>query len=773
VAPCIQPSGASGATCGSQCFGAQIDYGKLQFTQIVAVGFGNAASLDGGKLTLLAERQSGIYVQNPGSGTHDLKQFFTKAFGEVTDEFTHIDPTGTIAATDAASDPVEYSSCGDSKLTFASGWLEPVAAGSLRLQVHAPNGALVLRNAAGVEASRDRTWDFARLKLPQAAPVSGKWKAQLIRPHRVYVNGFVPDAFADPREAIVLVRREIQRLCPDGCKRTLLFESGRRGSISAYEKAVAEERSTGLLAGVKSITNPNDFSQALQQEQWDLIVYAYMGAEKDQPYDQRLASLICERQRAILTDTRERGAGPAILRCGGALRDGSTNWPSFEGDGKLYDGTIELQNVGYPVFSYGLRPTMTQSVVQAATPGGKSPAITAIVTAGTDAHWYMDVLGAGLARVDLFNRNIDQRAGDELFASARILPSYVPQGGFDAVDARVEVEYPKIGLGTLLARAKSEPRRVNGELLDARMAAASKLTIPTGKAVFPLYDDGTRGDLIPNNALWTGALHGIGATDGTYTLHFIFDLTKNGCTTRRELVASTYVDVRPDRASSNLHVVSQAANPGGGWRTVVELTPADRLGNLWGPGRLDARGCDPVDACRIDRESIVDSGTGTYRLAIDTPPGIGGVRLQVAGGTFDLAPPCRDCPRLVKLETAARPFEHSATKGTLRLDKPAPKEGALVYLASSNVLAATVPTSVFVPAGSDHATFELTLHHAHEGPAVTRITGTYGTTEATSNVTVVPLAWKQSSAVKRPAPTPMHQHSMPAPPPPDPKKPYK
>ena len=771
VPPCIQPGGASGGTCGNQCFGAQIDYAKLQFTQLVAVGFGNAASLDGGKLTLLAERQSGIYVQNPVLPAHDLKQFFTKAFGRVTDEFTMMDPTGTIAANDAASDTVEYSSCGDSKLTFASGWLEPVATGALRLQVRAPNGSVVLPGAPGVEQSRDHTWDFERVKLPQAAPVSGKWSAQIIRPHRVYVNGFTPDSFADPGEGIRLVRDEIHRLCPDGCKRVLAFEFGRRGPVSAYEKAIAAERSARLLSDVKMTTDPGDFSQALDKERWDLIVYAYMGPEKQQPYDQRLSGLICQNQRAILTDTRADAGGPAILRCGGAMRDGSTNWPVFEGDGKLYSGAIELKNPGYPVFSYGLRPSSAQSLVQATTPGGKSPAITAIVAAGKDARWYMDVLGSGLSRLDLHNRNIDQRAGEELFATVRMLPSFVPQGGFDKVDARVEVEFPRIGLGTQLARAKGETRRVNGEVLTARMDAASKLTIPTGKAVFPLYDDGTHGDLTPNNAVWTAALHGIGATDGTYTLHFIFDVTKNGCTTHRELLSSMYVDVRPDPGSSKLQIVSQAAAPGGGWRTVVELTPADRLGNLWGPGRLDSRGCDPADACRIDPESIVDSGTGTYRFAVDTPAATAGIRLLVAGGSYDLARPCPNCPRLTALQVgASRPYEHSASKATVRLDKAAPKEGTLVFLASSNALAASVPPNVRVPAGSDQATFDITLHHAHDGPAVARITAMYCSTETGANVTVLPLAWKESKAGQAATPHPMHQH-YPTQQPPEPKKP--
>jgi hypothetical protein len=291
------------------------------------------------------------------------------------------------------------------------------------------------------------------------------------------------------------------------------------------------------------------------------------------------------------------------------------------------------------------------------------------------------------------------------------------------------------------------------------MAAAAKLAIPTGKAVFPLFDDATHGDLLPSNAYWTAALTGIGATDGPYSLHFIADLTKNGCTTRRELLTSTYVEVRPDPKASHVHVVSQAATASGGWRTVVELTPADRFGNLWGPGRLEARGCDPAGACRVDPQSVVDSGDGTYRVAIDTPAGVAGVRLLAAGGSFDLPLPCLRCPRLVGIQLeAARPFEHSSTKGLVRLDRPAPEAGALVFLASSNPLAASVPPSVRIPAGESQASFVVTIHHAHDGPALANLAATYGASDARTGVTVLPIAWKERNSARPPAPPKPHQH---------------
>lgn len=81
---------------GTACFGTQLDYSKLEFTQLVAVGFGNAGSINGDLLTLLAERQGGIYMFNPTGG--DLKSFFAKAFGQLSSELLLADPEGTLAA---------------------------------------------------------------------------------------------------------------------------------------------------------------------------------------------------------------------------------------------------------------------------------------------------------------------------------------------------------------------------------------------------------------------------------------------------------------------------------------------------------------------------------------------------------------------------------------------------------------------------------------------------------------------------------------------------
>jgi hypothetical protein len=336
---------------------------------------------------------------------------------------------------------------------------------------------------------------------------------------------------------------------------------------------------------------------------------------------------------------------------------------------------------------------------------------------------------------------------------ARMLPSYIPAGGFDSVNARVEVTYPRVGLGTLITQHwKPDSQTASGEIVGPRALTAEKLPLQLSKATFPLNDDGMHGDLHPRNGNWTAKLTGLGATDGPYTLHYIFDLTKNGCTTRRELTHSTYVDVQVSPPASELRVVDQRPQPDGGLRTVVTLRPIDDFGNLWGPGRAEIGGCQPASACRIEPESVVDQGNGSYSLAVVTAPGLPGVRLQLMDADFDLPLPCSSCPRLASLELAAPTSkEHAFVAGKVRLQGPAPAGGAVVFLASSNREAAAVPEQVTVPAGASEAAFEVAVQHAHNGPAPSTLSARYGASEAAATLTVLPLKGTTAGSGEPPA----------------------
>jgi hypothetical protein len=738
VPPCLQPSGAAGGTCGTQCFGPQFSYDNLAFTQLVSVGFGSGSDLNGPLLTQLAERQGGIYMQNPNGTGYDLKDFFGKAFGTLTSEFIATDPKGLLPASQAATNPFEYNGCGDSMVTFDSGWNLAVTPGDLSLVVDSPNGDLVLAGDPAVENSRRSLWHFSRVRLPYHGVATGTWRGQIIRRHHLYVNGFVTDAFADPKAGTALVRREIHRLCPDGCKRVLYYESGRRSPISVYRDAVQLDKQAGLLGSVTAVALDPKFAQALAPNKWDLIVYAQMGPDAKRVYDAMLGRLICGGQRIIITDTRQKNRA-TILECAGVQATGAVNWTSIAANGNLVDHALKLVNHGYPIFTYGLTGASVQALANIA---GAAPvgAVVARVNAGKDEQWFANVLTTSLGRLSPHNRKTHWKTGEEPIAEVRILPSDVHSGGWNKVDARVEVEYPTVGVGTLLAQhGLGAPKVVNQETIDPRTLALSGITIPTAKKTFQLYDDGTHGDLYPGNAYWTAELTGLGKTDGPYKLRYMFDLTANGCTTHRELAQSFYVDTGVDPKSSRVAPGDPVQLPNG-WRTIaVAVTPADADGNLLGPGRNTIPNCAPKSSCRVERR-VVDSEKGVYRVALEVAPNVSSVQLNAFDTAFNVPTACPNCPRLagMKVEPTAV-VNYQGASGTITLSAPAPETpdgGAVVFLSSDQRTAASVPESVIVPAGKTSVTFPVTVYHVHDMPEKVTIRAAYGNQVQLESLTV-------------------------------------
>jgi hypothetical protein len=305
----------------------------------------------------------------------------------------------------------------------------------------------------------------------------------------------------------------------------------------------------------------------------------------------------------------------------------------------------------------------------------------------------------------------------------------------------VEVEYPRIGEGTLLARAGlREPRKVKGELIDARAAALANLTVPTATAVFTLVDDGTGVDVFAKNGVWSGELSGLGRTDGIYKLHYIFDFTAKGCTTHRELTESMYVEVGVDPKSTKIKV--EPRNPTNGW-TVNRLafTPVDRLGNPLGPGRVSALACRPADACHVSGD-LVDDGHGGYAIDVAAAANVASVRLDAFGVAFDVPLPCPNCARLSAIAVdPGQVVNQQQSKGIVRLNGKAPSNkagGAVVYLSSDLSRVASVPDSVLVPAGKTEVTFPVTVYHVHDMPETVTIEASYGGTRARAKITVSP-----------------------------------
>ncbi len=738
---------------GTDCAGPKFDYSKLGFAQVCAVGFGNAGSLDGDLLTLLAERQGGIYMQNPAAAaTDDLKKFFVMAYGQLTDEFLLADPNGFLAANEPASEPVRYDVCSDSRLTFASGWKTPITPGALRLLVQTPSGRLVRSTTPGVQASVQNAWDYKRIPLPHLNESSGTWRAHLIRPHRTFVNGFTTDSFVKADEGVSLVRRQIQRLCPDGCDKVLYFEDGRRGPESAYARALEAESANGLIRTVVTAGDPSVFADRLR-EGWDLVVYAHQRrGEVAEPYDSLLAGILCQGQRAILTENR-RDLGKEILRCAGAVSSGGINWSNLVGDGRLLDGSVALRNPGYPTFTWGLQPaSKVLSALQAVgSPGTNGAVVATLISAGPGGagalaqNWFIGILGRGLAKLDQHLQFSVRRVGDGLTASVRVLPSYYRAGGYDSVQARVEITQPMEGLGNLFSRRLDDNRQIGGDAISRRgatLTGPNSPVIPTSVATFPLYDDGTHGDEHPNNQYWTANLPGVGKYDGMYQFRFLLDFTVAGCTTHRELVRSVFLDTRLHPLTTTTSVLSNSVLANGFRLTTVRIVPRDINTNMWGPGRIGVVRCDDSKDCQL-QQSVRDNGDGSYTVELLTPPGVSGVRLEAFNAPVDLPITCPTCPRLSLFNLSpTRIEEFQRSTATVLLNGPAPAAGgggARVYLTSSDPEVASVPDSILIPAGASSGTFVITNAHGH-GTNIVTLTARYGPDTRVNRLTIVPAS---------------------------------
>jgi hypothetical protein len=765
VPPCLNPSGASGGTCGTQCFGSPVALEKLQYTQVVSVGFGTAGSLNGPLLTLLSERQSGVYMQNPNGPGDDLKRFFVKAMGNISGELVAVDPEGKLASGEPATPAVEYESCGDSSLTFTGTWDQAVDPGDLRLLVTSPKGDLVLGSLPTVESSRERLWSHARVRLPYDGAGPGTWRAELVRPHRAFVDGFAPTAFASLSEGVQIVREQIHRLCPQGCKRVLYYEERVPAGDSTYEAALEIERDRHLLADVTRVRAEGDLASALERQDWDLIVYARGGPDVTLPYDQRLARRVCAGARAIVSDSRPR-AGAPILRCANARHGGPVRWSALDARTWFGGPTAKLKSPGDPQSAWLVVPLGAAQVAARSADTNQS-AVVVKAEAGKEQNWGIDVLGRGLSKVTPAVMRNRWTTGDTLLAAARILPSYARRGGYDRVVAQVEVEYPTVGLGAIAARNRGDARRVEGETLGGAGGALSRAQVPTARAVFKLNDDGVDGDETPGNLHYTGTLTGLGLVDGHYRFRFLFELTADGCTTRREATQSIFVEVGVDPDKSRVDVQPGQPRPDGSRTVDVRLLPLDRFGNLLGPGRAKAPACQPARSCKV-ADGIRDLGDGHYAVRLDVASGTGTVRLQAFDSAFDVGVPCDTCPRLTGVQIDKRDTrEHARLQGTVRLDKAAPRGsdgGAVVFLTSSDPRLAAVPGSVLVPAGQAEASFPVTVRHLTEGKAAgVRIEASYGGRSVEAPVSVLPSADHATSAPPRPpmAPPTGHIHYPP------------
>lgn len=126
-----------------------------------------------------------------------------------------------------------------------------------------------------------------------------------------------------------------------------------------------------------------------------------------------------------------------------------------------------------------------------------------------------NVLAKGFGRIDPFVVRPDVVVGRRILATFRISESNRPKGGFDGVTGEV-----------VLTRPNGDPE------------------------TYKLYDDGTHGDQLADNNIWSVEIPKPATEPGAYHLRGRFTLTNAGCTRLREADYSLVVNREPKQRAN-------------------------------------------------------------------------------------------------------------------------------------------------------------------------------------------------------------------------------
>jgi hypothetical protein len=742
TAPCIHDESGT-----SRCSGpGEFDMAKLGSAKVCAIGFGSGADIDTHALTALTDGR-GKFYQRDGTElikgtTNDLGartamlETFAACAGDLLATAPGSDPKGIMDDDNLAAAADHYDTCGDQQLMFVGGWGERGVNGDeMHLLVNDPDGNLVRPNVDGATGLHDARFSVTRVDDPQF----GTWRTQIIRHHTRYVNGFTPDAFADIKgQGLPLVRRQIQRLCPNGCDSVLHYEETPSSADSVYDLALEVEKKAGLVRSVTRLSNPHDLRDALDSR-WDLIIFVNATADRtDAEYDEILTHVLCNTSvPAIYTDTRLNKSTRHLHYCSGALPNiAVSNYTeirdSDDGEKRLVDGTIQLKDPGVPVFSYGVgawpwddfEQTDIASEAQARNPfdklastGGEFPttaradAIVATsiddVFGGVDSihdgdgviyrnrptqAWFSEIHFKGLSRIEAPQLVQNRLTGHGFKAQVGVPLPYLPKGGFTSAKASVRIEYPLKSTGQQVIDHGCSPDTRQGDSISSRENAVSPGDIPTAVMEVALNDDGVNGDSVAHNFQWSAEVPSLGEVDGIYALRYAVDFTYTdasgrSCTQHRE--AFDTVTMEPE-LDANASVISNSTTPTG--RTIT-FTPQDEFGNPLGCGVSMHPTCDAGCECA----QVFDHGDGSYTVTTKGPVSLGCNCFSVLGEQFCAGPKivAPDVTADVCVESATEVLlDVKVTNGTATgrvLDKDGTPSGDLITTDDPRVL---VPVGV-------------------------------------------------------------------------------
>jgi len=442
---------------------------------------------------------------------------------------------GRLPRLSVSSAPMVFSSNDDKQLSIDSTWTNTVnSENDVRLLVNKPNGDLLKIDS---EFNETVTKDYHFQHAP--APAAGKWRAQLIRKHTRVVNGFATDSIKDHEKGVKLVRRQIQRLCPSGCKNVLYFEDGRVPyNSSVYSDALQMEKGK-LITNIATISSKVDFKSEL----WDAF-NSHQNPIKN-----------------LGVDLNTQFYPNKFHVCSGV-------WPTVAGKnytklvpgegGTLFEESLELENRGYETFSYNVaainfediangeaswlsggveNPTrfayfgssqlegMNDNNLSSSLPFGSIVTFSAnnsfYKVAFNEGYedkthkihrWAIDVYALGKAKlmpIEEMENEIDEGF------NVGVISDFNPINGYEKVDAKVIVKYPIKNLadevdekGCSADENTTEDQRGNGKAIDCS-------SIQYAEKTFPLTLDGYN--------RWTAHIPELGHISGYYYYTYVLD----------------------------------------------------------------------------------------------------------------------------------------------------------------------------------------------------------------------------------------------------------
>jgi hypothetical protein len=191
-------------------------------------------------------------------------------------------------------------------------------------------------------------------------------------------------------------------------------------------------------------------------------------------------------------------------------------------------------------------------------------------------------------------------------------------------DAKVDlsVEVPGIALGQLAAEAGLQPPTTVTDAVDAFHAtlqavarrAGGVLPIPTSQVHVPLYDDGMHDDgSMEPDGIYNHRLKDLTRVEGTYQFRAVATYGE-GCRACREAIWSVHVEPGIDPGCTDVKLVDITDRPDGRHGIIV-ITPCDRYGNPFGPGRPGGFTVTPLPGVKVNG-NIQDQGDGSYGVPV-------------------------------------------------------------------------------------------------------------------------------------------------------------